>query len=96
MAKPTCTPGERKMLDFIQKSDAVFAIAPSEGDGPLVFRLMRHITNPPYDFTVEYGHPDGKTEPGVVRRVKVTMGITQKRFDAAMAKTPASSRNEAT
>jgi hypothetical protein len=91
----TCTPGERKMLDAIAKADAVFILADGgfgeggDDSGPQTITWMRCFSErPSCHFEIDYGHlpPEGDEKWGerVVRRVKVTMGLTAKQFADAV------------
>lgn len=89
---PDCTPAERKMLDSLKKADAVFILADGgfeePGDGPQTITWLRGFSErPSCNFEIDYGHLPGengqKWGERLVRRVKVTMGLTAKEFDAA-------------
>lgn len=76
---PKCTDAERRMLDNIKAADAVFILR--EEDQSTIRWIKGFGQRPPASFTVDYGHIDGER---MVRRLKVTMGLTAKQFAAAV------------
>lgn len=74
-----CTDNERKMLDRLHECDVVFGLR--DKDMTTIAWMSGFDQRPPAHFSVDYGHIDGQR---VVRRLKLTMGMTEKQFTAAV------------
>lgn len=74
-----CTDSERRLLDHMNEADAVLVYHDA---GPSTIAWLKSLSGrPPLKFTVDYGHVDGER---MVRRLQLTLGLTQKQFDAAV------------
>jgi len=76
---PECSDAERKWLDRLHECDVIFGLR--DEDMTTIAWMRGFSARPAATFTVDYGHIDGKR---LVRRLKLTLGMTAKEFDAAV------------
>ena len=76
---PECTEAERKMIDRLRECDVVFGLR--DKDMTTIAWMAGFDERPPANFTVDYGRIDGER---IIRRLKLTMGLTEKQFNAAV------------